>query len=67
MGRVKAVAVGDFRRSSGRGHLLERAGLRLQELIHHEHQATPRAEPYTSVNENLFLRGGGATIDLGGN
>ena len=69
MGRVKAVAVGDFQAQFGQG-LTYWSGLAFASkssfTMNIKRNATGLS-PYTSVNENLFLRGGGATIDLGGN
>ena len=69
MGRVKAVAVGDFQAQFGQG-LTYWSGLAFASkssfTMNIKRNATGLS-PYTSVNENLFLRGGGATIDLGWN
>ncbi len=64
IGRVKALAVGDFQAQFGQG-LTFWSGLAFANKSAYTTNVKRNAmglSPYASVNENLFLRGGGATI-----
>ncbi|HEY0976276.1 MAG TPA: helix-hairpin-helix domain-containing protein [Flavobacteriales bacterium] len=66
LGRVKAVALGDFQAQFGQG-LVFWSGLAFSNKSAYTLNIKRNAQglsPYASVNENLFLRGGGATIEL---
>ena len=67
VGPVKALALGDFQAQFGQG-LTFWSGLAFASkssfVLNIKRNATGLT-PYASVNENLFLRGGGATIGLG--
>ncbi|MCB0793596.1 MAG: hypothetical protein KDB88_02570, partial [Flavobacteriales bacterium] len=67
LGPVKAVALGDFQAQFGQG-LTYWSGLAFAAKSSFTMNIKRNAQglsPYSSVNENLFLRGGGATIGLG--
>lgn len=66
VGPVKQLAIGDFQAQFGQG-LTFWSGLNFGKsadalnVLRYDRKLTP----YTAANENLFLRGGGATIELG--
>lgn len=67
IGRVKALALGDYQAQFGQG-LTFWSGLgfnRKSSFTVSTAQSAPGIGAYTSVNENLFLRGGAATINFG--
>lgn len=67
IGRVKALAVGDFQAQFGQG-LTFWSGLAFANKSAYStniKRSAPGLSPYASVNENLFLRGAGATIAVG--
>lgn len=65
-GRLKKLAIGDYQAQFGQG-LTFWSGLgfnRKSSFTISTAQAAPGIGPYTSVNENLFLRGGAATFQV---
>jgi len=65
-GRIKQLALGDFQAQFGQG-LTFWSGLafgRTPSVFSLKRNA-PKLRPYTSVQEDLFLRGGGATMEYG--
>lgn len=67
IGPFKAVALGDFQAQFGQG-LTFSSGLSFARKSAYTMNITKNAQglaPYTSVNENQFLRGAGVTMDLG--
>jgi hypothetical protein len=67
VGPVKALALGDFQARFGQG-LVFSSGLSYARKSAYTMNIKGSANglmPYTSVNENQFLRGAGATLDLG--
>jgi hypothetical protein len=67
IGRVKALALGDFQAQFGQG-LVFWSGLAFANKSAYSlniKRNAPGLAPYASVNENLFLRGGGATLAFG--
>ena len=65
-GKLKSLAIGDFHAQFGQG-LTIWSGLafgKSAEILTVKRHARG-LRPYASVDENLFLRGGGATIELG--
>jgi len=67
VGPVKALALGDFQARFGQG-LVFSSGLsyaRKSSYTMNIKGTVNGLTPYTSVNENQFLRGAGATVDLG--
>ena len=66
IGRLKAVAIGDYQAQFGQG-LTFWNGLAFSSKSSFTMNVKRNAvglSPYTSVNENLYLRGGAATIEL---
>lgn len=65
VGRVKALAVGDFQAQFGQG-LTFWSGLSFGKSINilTAKKNAPGLRPYTSVDENLFLRGAGVTLGV---
>ncbi|MBP6310855.1 MAG: helix-hairpin-helix domain-containing protein [Flavobacteriales bacterium] len=66
IGRLKAVAIGDYQAQFGQG-LTFWNGLAFSSKSSFTMNVKRNAiglSPYTSVNENLFLRGGAATIEV---
>lgn len=66
IGKIKALAIGDYQLQLGQG-LTFWSGLALRKSfdVMNMKKNAPGIRPYTSVNENLFLRGGAATVGLG--
>ncbi len=67
VGPLKALALGDFQARFGQG-LVFSSGLSYARKSAYTMNIKGTADgltPYTSVNENQFLRGAGATMDLG--
>lgn len=67
IGPFKAVALGDYQAQFGQG-LTFSSGLNFARKSAYTMNITKNAQgltPYTSVNENRFLRGAGATLGLG--
>lgn len=67
IGPAKALALGDFQAQFGQG-LVFSSGLsfaRKSAYTMNIKRNAPGLSPYASVNENLFLRGAGATMELG--
>jgi hypothetical protein len=67
IGPVKALAIGDYQAQFGQG-LVFSSGLgftRKSAYTMNISRNAPGLSPYASVNENMFLRGAGATMDLG--
>lgn len=67
IGPFKAVALGDFQAQFGQG-LTFSSGLSFARKSAYTMNITKNAQgltPYTSVNENRFLRGAGVTMELG--
>lgn len=67
LGPVKAMALGDYQAQFGQG-LTFSSGLsfsRKSAYTMNIKRNAPGLSPYTSVNENQFLRGAGATLQLG--
>ncbi len=66
VGRFKSIALGDFQAQFGQG-LTFSSGLSFSRKSAYSMNITKNAQgltPYTSVNENQFLRGAGATMQL---
>lgn len=67
IGRLKALAIGDYQAQFGQG-LTFWNGLGFaakSSFTMNVKRNAPGLAPYTSVNENLFLRGAAATFELG--
>lgn len=66
VGKIKSLAIGDFQAQFGQG-LTFWSGLAFGKSVNIlTAKKTPRGlRPYTSADENLFLRGAGATFGLG--
>ncbi len=64
--RLKALAIGDFQAQFGQGLTFWNGlGFGKSPFVMNTKRNANGLRPYTSVNEALFLRGGGATIKLG--
>ncbi|MBS1570410.1 MAG: helix-hairpin-helix domain-containing protein [Bacteroidetes bacterium] len=67
IGPLKALALGDYQAQFGQG-LVFSSGLSFARKSAYTMNITrnsPGLSPYASVNENQFLRGAGATMDIG--
>lgn len=62
---IKTVALGDFTASMGQGLILHSGfGNRKSSMVMNIKRSRRALMPYTSVDENNFLRGGGVTLGL---